>query len=124
MFGHCKQIFWCNYFFKQMSPILSKKKKSKPDTLVLVNPVHWSQLKKKFSSAFSCRNFGFVDDCVQVGVEEEKVIIFSMIFLGETVLVEVLEEIINGLDGGQVRVRFALLMAPETGFPHLQLDLE
>lgn len=61
---------------------------------------------------------------MQVGVEEENVVIFSVVLLSETMLVEVLEEIINGLDSGQVGVRFALLMAPETCFPRPKLYLE
>ncbi len=58
---------------------------------------------------------------MKVGVEEEKVIIFSTVLVTETLLVEVLEEIINSFDSSQVGVRFSLLMAPETCFPHLQL---
>ena len=61
---------------------------------------------------------------MQVGVEEEKVIIFSVVLLSKAMLVEVLEEIINCLNSSQVAVWFALLMAPETRFPHLQLYAE
>ena len=61
---------------------------------------------------------------MQVGVEEEKVIILSVVFLSKAKLMEVFEEIINSLDSCQVGVWFALLTAPETRFPRLQLYLE
>lgn len=50
------------------------------------------------SSAFSSRGFGFVNNWVQVGVEEEKVVVFSAVLLVEAMLVEVHEKIIYGFD--------------------------
>lgn len=65
-----------------------------------------------------------VDDCVQVRVEEEKVVILSAVLLSETLLMEVLEEIIYGFDRCQVSLWFSLLRAPEASFPSPQLNLE
>lgn len=50
-----------------------------------------------FPSAFSL-SLGFVNNGVQIGVEEEKVVIFSTVLFSEAILVEVLQEIINSLD--------------------------
>lgn len=61
---------------------------------------------------------------MQVRVEEEEVVIFPTVLLSKALLMEILEEIVNGLNRGQVGVWFSLLMAPETRFPHLQLHLQ
>lgn len=61
---------------------------------------------------------------MQVGVEEEEVIIFSTVLLSQAKLMVVLKEVVNGLNRSQVGLWLALLMAPETCFPHLQLHLE
>ena len=61
---------------------------------------------------------------MQVGVEEEEVIIFPIVLLSKAILVEVPEEIINSLNSCKVSVWFALLTAPETGFSRLEFYLE
>lgn len=55
-------------------------------------------LSSQEASAFSSRGFGFVNNWVQVGVEEEKVVVFSAVLLVEAMLVEVHEKIIYGFD--------------------------
>lgn len=61
---------------------------------------------------------------MQVRVEEEKVVIFPTVLLSKALLMEILEEIVNGLNRGQVCVWFSLLMAPKTRLPQLQLHLQ
>lgn len=55
-------------------------------------------LSSQEASAFSSRGFGFINNWVQVGVEEEKVVVFSAVLLVEAMLVEVHEKIIYGFD--------------------------
>lgn len=90
--------------------------------------VHWKQLNRKnksfLPSAFPCRDFGLVDDGVQEGVEEEQVVVLALVLQLQTQLVEVLQEVVDGLDGGEVRVRLPLLVAPEAGLPRPQLHLQ
>lgn len=55
-------------------------------------------LSSQETSAFSRRGFSFVNNRVQVGVEEEKVVVFSAVLLVEAMLVEVHEKVIYGFD--------------------------
>lgn len=61
---------------------------------------------------------------MQEGVEEEEIVIISLVLLSKAMFMKVLQEIINGLDGSKISVRFALLVAPKTCFPALQFYLE
>ena len=58
---------------------------------------------------------------MQVGVEEQEVVVFPAVLLSKALLVVVFEKEVDGLNGGQVALRFALLVAPETRLPGLQL---
>lgn len=61
---------------------------------------------------------------MQVRVEKEEVVIFPAVLLSKALLVEILQEIVNRLNRGQVGFWFPLLVAPETRFPHLELYLQ
>ena len=56
-------------------------------------------------SEFSSRSLGLRDEGVQVGIEEQQVVIFSSVLLRQALLVIFLQEIVNGFNGCQVSVR-------------------